>query len=365
MKVSSSLRQNVFGWLLISPFALSLILFFLYALIKTIAYSFTSYDLFNEPKWVGLRNYISLFTDPLFFRALANTFSFSIIVTLIQTTLALLLAVALNAQIKAKGFFRTVYYIPSIMSSAAVTLIFVWVYQKNGFLNQLLGTIAGNQQPLLFFAISAVTCQLCQVLISRRKNADIKITDPFYALISVLVGFTLTIALIKLDFIHVTDEKVALAWLGTRDLIGPLPLTLWAVVIQNIFTTVPTLMLLFLAGLQGISDDLYESASVDGANAWQQLWHITVPQLAPVTFVVITMGIIGTLQMFDQVALLGSGVPLESRITLAFYVYHYAFPDGTSPQIGIASASALVLGMLTLVLVFIQKRIGIKEQSDG
>lgn len=365
MKLSSSFKHNAFGWLLISPFALSLVLFFFYALLRTIAYSFTSYDLFNSPEWVGFKNYVNLFSDPLFFRALTNTFAFSLIVTLIQTTLALLLAVALNAEIKAKGFFRTVYYVPSIMSSAAITLIFVWVYQKNGFLNQLLQSITSNQQFILTFIVGFIACQASLLVSGRKRNQRVRVTDPFYALISLLVAFSICVFVKNTGLVSSQDSSVVVSWLGTRDMVGPLPLTLWAIVIQNIFTTVPTLMLLFLAGLQGIPDDLYESATVDGANKWQQLWHITVPQLAPVTFVVITMGIIGTLQMFDQVALLGGGVPLESRITLAFYVYHYAFPDGTSPQIGVASASALVLGGITLVLVFLQKKLGIKEQSDG
>lgn len=365
MTLSSSFKHNAFGWLLISPFALSLVLFFLYALLRTIAYSFTQYDLFNAPQWVGLRNYIDLFTDPLFFRALINTFAFSLIVTLVQTSLALLLAVALNAEIKAKGFFRTVYYVPSIMSSAAVTLIFVWVYQKNGFLNQLLSNVFSHQVILIAFTICFVTSQITLVIMGRKRHQNVKWADPFYALISLLVASSLTLFLTTSGLVEKQETEVIVSWLGTREVIGPLPLTLWAIVIQNIFTTVPTLMLLFLAGLQGISDDLYESATVDGANKWQQLWHITVPQLAPVTFVVITMGIIGTLQMFDQVALLGGGVPLESRITLAFYVYHYAFPDGTSPQIGVASAAALVLGAITLVLVFLQKKLGVKEQGNG
>ncbi|GAM61027.1 sugar ABC transporter [Vibrio ishigakensis] len=154
-------------------------------------------------------------------------------------------------------------------------------------------------------------------------------------------------------------------WLNTRDNVGPMPLTLWAIVIQNIYTTIPTFMLLFLAGLQGIPGELYEAAHIDGANKWQQHWNITIPQLAPVTFVVVTFSIIGTLQMFDQVALLGSAAPLESRITLAYYVYHNAFPPGGTPQIGMASAAALVLAFITLAVVYLQKFFGVKEKADG
>ena len=83
--------------------------------------------------------------------------------------------------------------------------------------------------------------------------------------------------------------------------------------IQNIFTTIPTFMLMFLAALQDVPVSYYEAASLDGATAAQQFRYITVPSVRPVTFLVVTLGLIGTLQMFDQVAIFGNAVPLSSR----------------------------------------------------
>lgn len=360
--LTNRLKRNFYGWILIGPFVLSLAAFFAFALARTFTYSFTQYDLFSPPVWVGINNYLQLFQDELFIKALTNTIAFSLIVTIVQTLLALSLAVLVNANIRGKGFFRTVFYIPSIMSSAAVTLIFVWFYQKNGFLNNFLSAI--NSYSLFIGLTLALTLinAIAMNLYARFKKQPSSTLDPFVLLVSFALALFVLGIMANFQLIQPYSSRVEISWLGTNDMVGPLPLTMWAIVIQNIFTTVPTLMLLFLAGLQGIPADYYEAARIDGANKLQQHLHITVPQLAPVTFVVITMGIIGTLQIFDQVALLGTGIPLESRITLAYYVYSYAFPDGSSPRVGIASAAALLLGLLTIVLVAIQNRLGVKER---
>jgi len=102
---------------------------------------------------------------------------------------------------------------------------------------------------------------------------------------------------------------------------------------------------------------------IDEASWWQQFTHVTIPMLRPVTFLVVTLSLIGTLQLFDQVALFGNAVPLESKITLAFFVYDSAFPSAAQSKIGLASAAAMVLGVLTLLVVLLQRRLGISEEG--
>ncbi|MBC7004823.1 sugar ABC transporter permease [Photobacterium sp. BZF1] len=361
---SLRLREQVYGWLLAGPFVLTLVVFFLYALVRTVYFSFTEYDLFSEAVWVGLNNFVALFKDDLFLLALGNTVAFSVIVTVIQTVLALGLAILVNSKIRGKSFFRTAFYLPSILSSAAVTLIFIWFYQKNGYLNGFLTSVAANSPYLTCFVITAVICQLVLVWRDRIRGLPASWFDPAWAILSCMIAAVITLFGSMAGLVEASSHVVEVNWLNTREDVGPMPLTLWAIVIQNIYTTIPTFMLLFLAGLQGIPEELYEATRIDGAKKWQQHWHITIPQLAPVTFVVITFGIIGTLQMFDQVALLGAAAPLESRITLAYYVYHNAFPPGGTPQIGMASAASLVLAFITLVVVYIQKIFGVKEKAD-
>lgn len=360
----SRFLNNVYGWTLVMPFFISLVVFFVFALMRTIVYSFSSYDMFSPAKWVGLSNYWEMLSDPLFMLATVNTVTFAAIVTSIQTVLALGLAVLLNSQIKAKSFFRTAFYVPSILSSAAVTLIFIWFYQKNGFLNDFLSYALNHISFVGLFLLSLLAIQLFLVFVGRFRGYPLKLLDPAAALLAVPIAMTCIYVASNFGWLMQGDAVISTSWLGTRDTFGPMPVTLWAIVIQNIYTTVPTIMLLFLAGLQSIPGDLYEAAQIDGAGKWQQLLHVTVPQLAPVTFVVVTLGIIGTLQMFDQVALLGTASPLESRITLAYYVYHNAFPDSGTPEIGTSSAAALFLGVLTLLIVFIQNKFGVQEKAN-
>ena len=359
------LRQQIYGWLLAGPFILTLIIFFLYALVRTVYFSFTEYDLFTDAVWVGLANFKALLTDDLFLLSLSNTVFFSLIVTTVQTVLALGLAILVNSKIRGKSFFRTAFYLPSILSSAAVTLIFIWFYQKNGYLNDFVTKIANHFPHISCFVLIALALQFLLVAKDKMKGFPISWFDPAWALLSCLIAFVATFIASAMGAIEVSNTLVEVNWLNTRDNVGPMPLTLWAIVIQNIYTTIPTFMLLFLAGLQGIPSELYEAAHIDGAKKWQQHWNITIPQLAPVTFVVVTFSIIGTLQMFDQVALLGAAAPLESRITLAYYVYHNAFPPGSTPQIGMASSAALVLAFITLAVVYLQKIFGIKEKANG
>ena len=357
--------RSIYGWLLISPFLITLLVFFVYALIRAIYYSFTDYNLFNEPSWVGLENFLGILQDKLFLISFFNTILFSVIVTLLQTILALGLAVVIGGNFFGKNFFRVAFYIPSILSSAAVTLVFIWFYQKNGFLNGIVSSILSSKVQLITLVALSIGFNLAWVALERARGFKASLFSPITMLFSVACALVVTYVLSSFGLLQGDKVELSVNWLGTQEYFGPLPRTLWAVVIQNIYTTVPTFMLLFLAGVQGIPKELYEAARVDGASNWKQFIHITVPQLAPVTFVVVTFGIIGTLQMFDQVALLGDAAPLESRITLAYYVYHSAFPPGGQPHVGMASASALVLAAITLGIVYLQKIVGVREKVDA
>lgn len=361
-------NQQIYGWLLIGPFLLTLVIFFLYALIRTLYFSFTEYDLFNEAVLVGLANFKNLLSDNLFLTALSNTIWFSLFVTIVQTVLALSLAILVNNKVHGQSFFKVAFYLPCVLSSAAVTIIFIWIYQKKGFLNGLISDIFSYAPYIVTFLLCAIIIQLMLVMRDRRRGLPAGICEPAWAFLACLIAAMVTLTLAGFGLISETKQIIEINWLNTHEKIGPMPLTLWAIVIQNIYTTIPTFMLLFLAGLQGIPDELYEAAYIDGANRFQQHWYITIPQIAPVTFVVITFSIIGTLQMFDQVALMGTSAPiapLESRITMAYYVYHNTFPPGETPQIGMASAAATVLALLTLVVVYLQKTFGVKEKVNA
>ena len=124
--------------------------------------------------------------------------------------------------------------------------------------------------------------------------------------------------------------------------------------IMAIWATVGTQMLVFLAGLQDISRDVYEAASIDGATSFQQFMKITVPLLKEKTMFVLVVGMIGTFQMFDQAFIIsgGNGGPLGSTTTVVLYLYNKAFGEN---RIGYGSAVAIVLFLLIFTLTMLQK----------
>lgn len=128
------------------------------------------------------------------------------------------------------------------------------------------------------------------------------------------------------------------------------------IMMMNIFTTTGTLMLIFLAGLQDIPQSLYEAAAIDGANPLQIFLRITVPMLRPVLFFVITVGIIGTFQVFDQIFVMTSGGPLDSTTTVAYVIYKWAFRD-TTIKMGEAAVAAIILTVIILIVTLIQRRL--------
>lgn len=125
---------------------------------------------------------------------------------------------------------------------------------------------------------------------------------------------------------------------------------------MNIFTTSGTLMLIFLAGLQDISPTIYEAAQIDGANGLQTFFYITIPMLRPVIFFVVTVGVIGCFQVFDQIFVMTAGGPLDSTTTITYLIYKWAFRD-TTIKMGQASALAVILTLIILGVTLIQRRI--------
>jgi multiple sugar transport system permease protein len=357
-------RDHAVGYLFVLPFLISLGTFFLYAAGRTLIFSFTDYNLFNSPAFVGFGNYVAMMRDSLFALALSNTLAFSLIVTVSQSILALLLAVMVNGVIRARGFWRTVFYLPSIMSSAAMTLIFLWLFQRQGLMTELVQFVVNLRWYIAAFVAILVAVQLALVLNARRNYDGVSLLDPVFATVALAIAMVVTYLLRLAAALPIYDEQFLISWLNTQARVLFLPQTLWSVALMNVFTTVPTLMLLFLAGLQSIPVALYEAAELDGAGKVRQFFYVTVPSLAPVTFAVVTLGIIGTLQMFDQVAILGDAAPLQSRITLAFYIYANAFPEGAASRIGMSSAAAILLGVLTLLIVYLQRAVGISDRVD-
>ncbi|KGQ21347.1 carbohydrate ABC transporter permease [Thermus filiformis] len=365
MRLKMRTMEGLYALLLLLPFLFTLGVFFLYAFLRAFYFSFTDYNLFSSPRWIGLANYLRLFQDPLFLTALKHTLAYSAIVTALQTFFALLLAVALNRPLRGVTFFRTLYYLPSVVSTAAASLLLLWLFQRTGLVNQALSLFLARLPHLGTLLALFLVFQGAQLAWARHRKEAASFWDPASATLSFLGAFLGVYALALLGLVRPLEVRVEIPWLPTRATFLGLPYPLWAIILMNTYTTIPTFMVLFLAGLKGIPRTLYEAAALDGAGPWVTFSRITVPLLRPVLFLVVTMGLIGTLQLFDQVLFVGGsgGAPLESTITLAYYVYGNVFPSGAQPRVGLASAAALVLAGLTLLIVLLQRRFGVSERG--
>ena len=313
----------IMGYLFLSPYLLITLTFTVGVVLFAFYISFNTYDIFTPPQWVGLANYAKAFegfVDPAkkdFVQSLYNVFWYSLIVVPTQTAAAILLATLLNAPVKFRQFFRTIFYAPSVTSSVVITLIFIWFYLKTGYINFFFAK---------FFGIFGLHWQNINWL-----------GDPrglFQLFVEAFGG--------KIPSTQWYLRGPSIAWM--------------AIMFQNIFTTAPTFMIMFLAALQDINPALYEAAAIDGANGWQQFRKITLPLLRPIILLVVVLGTIGTLQVWDQVYLATKGGPLGTSLTPVFIIFREALGSQGPIQMGYASALAFILAVLIFFFTFLQRR---------
>lgn len=303
-------EDAIAGWLFVLPALVIFGTFIFWPIIQVFWLSFHQWSVITPEKpFVGLDNYQTLITSSDFQLALRNTLWFAIGVVPTQTFLGLLLAVLANQKIRGKGFFRTAFYFPSISSSVVISIIFLWLYSQRGLINFVLRQL-GFPTPR-------------PPWLSNPKGV------------------------LEMLFNTVGIEDVSV-WLA-----GP-SVALLSIMMMNIWTTMGTMMVVFLAGLQDIPNDVYEAASIDGATRRQQFFHITVPLLRPVVFFVLTLGFIGTFQVFDQIFVMTDGGPAKSTITLGYLIYLEGFRNFS---MGYAAAIAVVLFAMIMGIYLIQRRI--------
>ncbi len=136
-------------------------------------------------------------------------------------------------------------------------------------------------------------------------------------------------------------------WLGDPDV------ALWTLVGVTVWKMVGYDMVIFLAGLQSIPEDLYEAAAIDGAGPWQRFWHITLPQLAPTTLFLLITSMLMTFQGFDVVRIMTQGGPVHATSIYVFYVYEQAF---VLFKVGYASAAVVIFFIILMIITAIQFR---------
>ena len=265
------MRNLVMGFLIIY-----MTIFLVIPVIMVIAGSFHQRNPLNQTyNWLGIDNYIRMFSYPTFWQSMINTILFCVVVVTFRVILGLAIAYALNSKMtKHKTFFRTVFYMPTVTPLVAVA--YVWMIMYN----------------------------------------------PQFGLIDKIFGF---------DINWLYDSKFALP----------------SLMIMTIWKDFGYAVILFLSGLLSLPSDSYESASIDGANAWQTFRYITLPLLKPTMLFVVVTSIISYLQAYVPVLVMTKGGPGTSTYLSSYLVYDQAFK-----QYNFGYASAISLFILVLTAIF-------------
>jgi multiple sugar transport system permease protein len=325
---STTRGQGRAGWMFVAPSLIIILLFLLLPVLASLWVSVSDRSGKGSPlgaNFVGFKNYDALLGHTSLSQknmgtAYRNIFYFVLLVVPLQTILALTLALILNRRrLHGKGFFRTTFYFPSVTSSVAIALVFMFLFQASGAINAILA----------WFGI----------------NGPNWFADPRGVGHLLLGAFGVHDApswLADHKFLSVTWWD----WLA-----GP-SIAMCAIIVLAIWTTGGTFMLMFLAALQDIPDDMLEAAKVDGATNWQSFRRVVVPALKPTFFLVITLGLIGTWQMFDQVFIISQGQPQNTTMTPAYLSYQASFINGKWGQ---GAAISFILFAVIIVFWLLQR----------
>jgi multiple sugar transport system permease protein len=276
-------REALWFYLFASPWIIGFVVFLLGPMIASIYISLTDWDSFTAPKWVGVDNYVRLLTDdPIFWKALWNTFYYAAVSVPLGLVLGLWLANLLNKGIRLRKLFRTLIYLPTLVPLVATAMIFKMVLAPSGPLNDGLGVFG--------------------------------IPGPSWLLESMWVKPALVL------------------------------LSVWGAGAATV---------LLLAAMKGIPRELYEAAEVDGASPVRQFWSITIPQLTPIIFFNLVMGLIGAFQVFSQVYILTKGGPDNASQTMVPLLFDQAFDFY---HMGYASAISWLLFAVILAFTLVAFR---------
>lgn len=266
--------------------------FFIFPFFQTMFHSLMNWDGINQMHFIGLGNFREMFQHEVFRASAIRMLKWALIQGTVQISIALFIANLLRVNIKGAIFFRSVFFIPVIISSAAICLMFVVMYDNDiGLVNAFLRAIGLGQ------------------------------------------------------FTHI--------WLGEAST------AFYAAIAVPIWQGVGMYMVILVSGLQGIPEELYESAMLDGANAWKVFWHITAPLLWPIIQICIILTVSGTLKNFDYIYILTGGGPGSSTHVLATYMYDKAF---VGMRFGYGSAVAVVIFLIGIVFTMIFKLVTTQKE---
>lgn len=267
------------------PYVTYFCLFVAFPLAFSFILVFHKWNVITPMEWVGLRNFVRLFHDVQFFKAIRNTLVFLAIHIPLQIMVALFFAIQLNKKIRFRGLFRALFFLPVIVSGVVITILWEQLYAyETGLLNLILTRLGLARIPW--------------------------INSPEWAMPSIAIMAT--------------------------------------------WKNVGLYIILFLVGLQGIPNYLYEAAEIDGASPTQQFFHITVPALNSTMILVIILSTIGGFSLFIEPFVMTGGGPMNSTLSAMLYIYNQAFYFG---HMGYAATLGFFFAMIILIVILIQKQV--------
>ena len=313
----AEVNRNLVAYSFIAPNFIGFAVFTLVPIVFAFALAFLNWNGNTEMTWAGLDNFIYIFKNEMFLASLKNTFIYTIGTGTVPLTLvvSLFLAIVLNQKIRGRNFFRTVSFFPYVGSLVAITAVWNMLFNPSmGPVNEILMRLGVENPP---------------------------------------------------------------RWIADNDW------AMFTIILFSVWKYMGYYMVIYLAGLQGINSELYEAASIDGVNTWQKFWYVTLPQLKNTTFFILIMLTIQCFKVYDIVYMLagagsffilimltiqcfkvydivymlagaGSGALSEATTVLVYEIYNSAFRYW---RLGVASAEALVLFAIVLVVTIIQFRL--------
>lgn len=281
------IQQKITPYLFLLPALVLLSLTVFWPAIQAFYLSFTTYEDLSQPaQWIGMKNFLRLWKDEVFWKTLENTFLYLVGVVPILVILPLGLAILVNQKLRGINWFRAAYYTPVVISMVVAGIAWKWLYAENGLLNQFL------------------------------------------------------------KMLGILPEGIP--WLTSpTKIFGIVPISLASVMAVTIWKGLGYYMVIYLAGLQSIPADVYEAAAIDGSDGIRKHWDITVPLMQPYLALVAVISAISATKVFEEVYIMTQGGPLNSSKTIVYYLYEQAF---SNLEISYACTIGLVLFLIILGL---------------
>ncbi len=284
-------RQNRAGWAFVTPALALIVVFFFVPVVAGLFLSFTDFDIYaigrpGTARFMGLANYRRVLGEPMFWKALGNTFLFVALGGPLSVLASLGAALLVSSRrVRFPGLFRSIFFMPVVTTLVAVAIVWRYLYHPQyGLLNWGLGALGVGPVDWL--------------------------GDPHWAMVAIIL------------------------------------MAVWKNFGYN--------MLIFVAGLQSIPEDLYEAARLDGAGAWTQFRHVTLPSLAPTFLFVGILTMLGNFQLFSEPYVMTQGGPLKATTTVVMLMYEEGFRWW---RMGLAAAIAFVLFVIMLTGTLLQMRL--------